>query len=120
MKNQAVRQPEWGGSVAVGVGYAFDEPVEAEAAQVVGHAPGGELVEGRAAGAARGAVVGRGWRTRLAGGRRDGDGGEEGVDAGVAETQSGDTLAVDDGGLGDLVEDGVADDRVVADRLGVK
>ena len=44
----------------------------------------------------------------------------QGVDAGVAETQSGDTLAVDDGGLGELVEDGVADDRVVADRLGVE
>jgi hypothetical protein len=49
-----------------------------------------------------------------------GDGSEEGMDAGVAEAQAGDALAVGVGGLGDVGEDGVADDRVVADRLGVE
>lgn len=36
------------GLVAVGVGDAFDEPVEAEAAQVVGHLAGGDVFGGGA------------------------------------------------------------------------
>jgi hypothetical protein len=42
------------------------------------------------------------------------------VDASVAEAEPGHSAPVDVGGLGDVVEDGVADDRVVADRLGVE
>ena len=50
----------------------------------------------------------------------DGDRREQGVDAAVAETQSGHASPVDEGGLVDGVEHGVADDRVVTDRLGVE
>lgn len=45
-EQQCVLQPGVGDGVAAGVGNAFDEPVGAQAAQVVGHVSGGDVLGG--------------------------------------------------------------------------
>ena len=76
-------------------GDAFDQSVEAEAAQVVAHPARGELVGFDAQ--QRGEVVAQvavGEPVGLEPG--DGDGGQQGMDARVTEAQRRDTLTIDD------------------------
>ena len=88
-EEQRVREAGVGDLVAEGVRDAFDEPVQAQAAQVVGHLPGGHGLGGHAEeGRQDGAQVAVG---EAAGQQpEDAQGGEQGVDAGVAEAQPGD------------------------------
>ncbi len=97
----------------------FDEAVEAEPSEVVGHLACGhglgvDAEEGREVSAevAVGEPVGQE--------SEHDDGGEQGVDARVAEAERGDALTVEGDGLRDVVERGFADGGVVADSLDVE
>jgi CheY-like chemotaxis protein len=110
---------EWRWPVAVGAGNADDEAVEAKTTQVVGHAPGGQALdrnaEQRGEMAPQGAVV---ETVRLEPG--NGDGRQQGVDAGIAEAQRRCPLTVDDGGTDHSAEHLLADDGVVGEGLDAK
>jgi hypothetical protein len=116
-EQQRVLQPGVGDTVSAAAGDAFDEPVGAQAPQVVGHLAGGDVLEsfaeeGRGEGAQL--TVGESVRQQPV----DEQGPQQGVNPGVAEAQSGDAgaLAGDDRG-GEIGKGLRAADRVVADGL---
>ena len=109
-------ETEVGDVVAVGAGDSFDQPVEAEAAQVVAHAALGH---------------GLGWQPEQGceqcsqvavgepGGQQAADDQrcEQRLGGGRVETQGGDSLVVDDDGVAHLVVGVGSGDRVAADSL---
>jgi hypothetical protein len=116
-EEQGVREPGVGDLVAEGARDAFDEPVLAKAAQVVGHLPRGDGLGGHAEELRHdGAQVAVG----EAAGKKpeDAQGCEQGVDAGITEAHARDAGAGFGGeGAGDLADGGLAVGGIVAEFL---
>ena len=101
-QDQRGAQPEAGGFVAEGVGGAFDEAVEAEASQVVGHLSRGHCVWVQAqCGGEEFSQVAAGEAVGVGAEHDQGD--EQRLGNGMVETQGRHALAVDGDGLAHLV-----------------
>ena len=115
-----MREPGAGDLVAEGVRDALDEPVLAQAAQVVGHFPRGDGLGGHAGELGQdGAQVAVG---EAAGKKPEhAQGREQGVDAGITEAHARDAGAGPGGeGIADLADGGLAAGGVVAEFLDVQ
>ncbi len=112
-------QAGWGEAIAVGLGYAFDETVKAEATEVVGHPARGELFRAKAQQASEWLapiLVGEAAKLQDEEDQR----GHEHLDTRIVEPQGRTMLPIDVDGIDHTTEIVLAQSGVMAESLDVE